>query len=173
MSRAFVERGFKYDSNLCLFLQPFLTPFRSGTPLLRFPVFWEDDFHTAHRLPWSLDAIGDSLEMPGLKIINIHPLLFALNCPDDDFYERNRSMYDWHSDGWQRYRHDGLGTATFVRQLLGYVEAEGARVARLDDLYAEARAQELTSGEQIFRAPQGSAYGWSPATSPKVDKTGG
>jgi hypothetical protein len=164
MSRAFAERGYTYESNLCLFLQPFLVPFRSGTVLLRFPVFWEDDFHTAHRLGWSLDSIRDALEMPGLKIMNIHPLMVALNTPDDEHYERNRAMYDWREDeGWQRYRHDGLGVATFLEELLGYVREQGLQVARLHDLYVESESQDLTAfDETAFRAPRRTTYGWEP-----------
>jgi hypothetical protein len=161
MSRAFAERGFLYDSNLCLFLQPFLTPFRSGTPILRLPVFWEDDYHTAHALGWTIDSIRDSLEMPGLKIINVHPLMVALNCPSDTHYERNRSMYDWHEDGWQRYRHDGRGVATFLEELLAYVQDQSLRVVRLNELYQEAEQQYLTPFENAtFRAPRRATYGW-------------
>lgn len=167
LSRAFAERGFTYDSNLCLFLQPFLTPFRSGTPILRLPVFWEDDFHTAHSLGWSIDSIRDALEMPGLKIMNVHPLMVALNCPDDRFYERNRAMYDRHDEGWRSYRHDGRGVATFLDELLDYVRAEGLRVVRLQDIYREAEAQYLTPFEDtMFRAPRQSTYGWHKPTEP-------
>lgn len=164
MARALADRGFTYDSNLCLFLQPFLTPFRSGTPVLRFPVFWEDDFHTAHGLQWSLDSIRDALEMPGLKVINVHPLLFALNCPDDAFYERNRDMYEWHGEGWQDRRHTGHGSADFLEELVRYVRDEGVRVARLHALYQEAVAQDLTAFvDAAFRPPRGSTYGWQPS----------
>ncbi|OLC12030.1 MAG: hypothetical protein AUI58_08435 [Chloroflexi bacterium 13_1_40CM_2_70_6] len=164
MSRAFAERGFTYESNLCLFLQPFLTPFRSGTSLLRFPVFWEDDFHNAHRLDWAIDSIREALEMPGLKIMNIHPLLVALNCPSDELYERNRKMYDWHDDGWQSYRYDGRGAGTFLEELLSYVRDEGLRVASLHELYVEAEDQHLTpfDDETLFRAPRHGTYGWQP-----------
>jgi len=163
LSRAFADRGFQYESSLCLFLQPFLTPFRSGTPLLRFPVFWEDDYHTAHRLGWSIESIRDSLELPGLKIINVHPMLVALNCPDDAFYERNRTMYQWHSDGWEGYRHKGLGVATFFEALLAYARDQHLRVARLHELYLEAEAQDLTSFDDTrFRAPRSATYGWEP-----------
>jgi polysaccharide deactylase WbmS-like protein len=167
MSRAFEKRGYTYESNLCLFLQPFLTPFRSGTSLIRFPVFWEDDFHTAHRLAWSIDAIRDALEMPGLKIINVHPLLVALNIPSDEIYEQSRAMYDWQGDGWQRYRRDGRGVATFLEELLTYVREQGLRVVRLRELFAEAEAQDLTPFDQtVFRVPRQATYGWQPGRGP-------
>src|SRR5919201_5654175 len=59
--RKLEQRGFTHDSNACAFLQPELVPMRTVTSILRFPVFWEDDVHSAQRLAWNLDALRPAL----------------------------------------------------------------------------------------------------------------
>lgn len=51
-----VKRGVRYDSNICLFLQPNVVPLNMAVGLTRLPVFWEDDVHLlrTHR-DWNLE----------------------------------------------------------------------------------------------------------------------
>jgi len=64
MNRKMADRGFRYDSNLCAFLQTGLVPLRTATRIIRFPVFWEDDVHSGFGLPWTIEAIDEELRSP-------------------------------------------------------------------------------------------------------------
>lgn len=153
--RAFERRGFRYESNLCLFLQPQLAPARSSTSLTRFPVFWEDDFHVAHALPWHLEPLRAALTTPGLKIFDMHPLRVALNSPDEPHYDRARHLYSSPAADRGELVHDGAGTATFLSEVYAFVRREGFRVLRLAEIYEEARELGLTpyTKDGRFRLP--------------------
>lgn len=93
ITKEFYARGFRYDSNLCLFLHPYCTPLRHGSGLIRFPVFWEDDAHSEKGLPFKIDAIRRYLDTPGLKIFNFHPLSLAINTPTTEYYLKHKFLY--------------------------------------------------------------------------------
>lgn len=139
--------GIKYDSTLCLFLQPYCTPLRSCYGLVKFPVWWEDDVAMDVRPPFTMDTVISELAIPGLKIINVHPLYFALNLANSEIAEiRLYHMDDtklWvktktvHIDQnrWQDYIFNGDGVQTFITQLIAYLKQNGATFAYLDDVY--------------------------------------
>lgn len=60
------KRGFKYDSSLCTSLQPYCTPIKHCSGLIRFPIFWADNIHST--------KILERLNLPGLKIFIFHPV---------------------------------------------------------------------------------------------------
>jgi hypothetical protein len=136
--RKLEERGFRYDSNACAFLQPLLTPMRTATSVLRFPVFWEDDLHSAARLPWAFSAINEALDAPGLKIFNVHPIRVALNIPTESFYESKRVLYKSAGKDATLERYRGPGTRTFLEVLFNYATSQGRRPVRLSELYRQA-----------------------------------
>ncbi|HUQ16433.1 MAG TPA: hypothetical protein VM070_01450 [Candidatus Saccharimonadales bacterium] len=137
MNRQMADRGFRYDSNLCAFLQPGLVPLRTATPIIRFPVFWEDDLHSGSGLPWTIAAIEPALRSPGLKIFNVHPPRVALNVPDEAFHESRRALLDGPGDGQAR-AHQGPGTRTFLEALFSYARTNGNPMVGLADLYRQA-----------------------------------
>lgn len=137
VSQGFFNRGFRYDSNLCLFLQPLCTPLVHATGLVRFPVFWEDDTHALRRLPFSLDTLRAALARPGMKIFNVHPFGFALNMPSFDHYQKTRFLYQDASDGWRGHVHAGQGLQSMIGELLDHVAIKKKRCVYLDDLYTE------------------------------------
>ena len=111
MEKDCVRRNLFYDSNLLLFLQAGLKPFRravSGS--ICFPVFWEDDVHRdagRYCAVGSFASLRPHLDLPGLKVINIHP---QLKMPQ-----------------------------AFIEQLLDHVCERGYRAAYMRDLYREVR----------------------------------
>lgn len=143
--------GFRYDSNLCLFLQPYCTPLSLCSGLTRFPVWWEDDVYIAHKAKLTLETISEYLEIPGMKIIDIHPLLFALNVKNvKDIkmvkYRHHKGTKRWmrtevegirDSSRWQEHASEGAGVQQFIIELIGYVKANFYKVMFLDDLYEE------------------------------------
>jgi hypothetical protein len=135
--RKLEQRGFTHDSNACAFLQPELVPMRTVTSILRFPVFWEDDVHSAQRLAWNLDALRPALETPGLKVINVHPLRVALNVSDEATWERIRKRYEPLASE-RGEPASGRGTRTLLEDLMQYATSGGRRAYTLDELYGRA-----------------------------------
>jgi len=140
MNRQMADRGFRYDSNLCAFLQPGLVPLRTATPIIRFPVFWEDDVHSAFGMPWTIAAIQPALRSPGLKIFNVHPPRVAWNVPDETFHQTRRRLQDAPMDQQVRPHeaHRGPGTRTLLEALFSYAQTNGHPTVGLDDLYRQA-----------------------------------
>lgn len=137
ISQEFYNRGFKYDSNLCLFLHPYCTPLQHES-LIRFPVFWEDDVHWK-KYPFKLEAIKRYIEIPGLKIFNFHPLSTALNIPSPDYYQKHKFIYrsTEEPEDFNKYTFKGNGTLTFLEELISYLQKKNARFYYLHDLFQE------------------------------------
>jgi len=138
IAMAFASRGFDYDSNLCLFLQAGIVPLSHCSGLIRFPVFWEDDIHYKRGLPCTLESLRPHLDSPGLKILNIHPLLYALNVPDLRFYQAHKHLVgECVAEKALREAFAGDGIRTLVDALIEFVGEKGYRCASLDELYQE------------------------------------
>ena len=63
--RGLAARGVKYDSNVCLYLQPDLAPLHHWTGIVRFPVFWEDDIHWLRGGAWTSPAMRSCFSRRG------------------------------------------------------------------------------------------------------------
>ena len=138
MIRRMAESGFRYDSNLFAFLQPMLAPLLTVAQTVRLPVFWEDDVHSGHGLPWDVDGLRAAFEGPGLKIVNVHPLRVALNVPSEEFAESHKRLGAAADVDARSERHPGRGTRTFLEDLFAHATGGGRSPARLRDLYDEA-----------------------------------
>lgn len=146
LDRAFTRMGAKYESNICLCLQPYCTPLRHCSGTARFPVWWEDDVHMRLKSPLKLNTILEQLEIPGMKIINFHPILFTLNAIKE---EGNVLYYDSITKLWMRTRvpmiederkwrdhiYKGSGVQQFIKELIEYIKSNNHKVMYLDDLY--------------------------------------
>lgn len=148
------EAGFETDSNVCLFLQPGIVPLIHAMGFLRLPVFLDDD----SLLLWDrdgeldLDPMAPALAAPGLKILNFHPVLFAINCPSAKHYRTHRdSLYAAGSEVQAPYR--GRGTATVLSELIERIRASDSPLTSFEDVSERAWAA-LRGGE----IPQ--PYGW-------------
>ena len=150
------ESGFATDSNLCLFLQPGIVPLIHATGLLRLPVFLDDD----SLLLWDrdggldLEPMEEALASPGLKIINFHPILYAINCPSTaDYRARRDRLYD--RDAAPADRFEGRGVADLLEDLIASGRAAGRRLSSFPGV---ARA----GWDAIHELRAGSLYGWGP-----------
>lgn len=139
--RKLVARGFIADSNLIAFLQPGLVPIVHGAGLLRFPVFLEDDVF----LQWAssdLDICQATrfLCTPGIKILNFHPSLVALNAPSFAYYDAQREMLAGPEDA-RAERFEGRGVETILRSVIAAVRQAGYEFtsfpALVDAAYSE------------------------------------
>jgi hypothetical protein len=138
-SRTILElkrRGMSYDSNLGLFLQPNCVPLLHHSGLVRFPVFWEDYSHFSRQMPFQFDAFRQYFDGPGLKVINVHPLLFALNVPTTEFYASTKHL-NANPDPASRVEacFRGAGSRTFLEELTDHVLRNARPALYLDDLY--------------------------------------
>lgn len=126
---ALVEAGLRADSNLCTDLQPGLTPLRHACGLVRLPVFLEDDVVLrSGRVP-SVDEL--ELFTPGLKILNFHPALVAINARSlEDYAGARGALYG--GEPW--VGHEGRGIADLLGELLEAVEARGHRFMSFETL---------------------------------------
>ena len=148
IKKTFFNGGLKYDSSPCLFLQPYSTPLRDCSGLTMFPVWWEDDVHISKRLPLEKKTIEKELAVPGLKIINTHPIIFAMNSADKEssygikLYKDKGTgkwgktlMHSIDEDKWMDYVYKSMGVQRFLTQLIQYLKQNNATFAYLDDVY--------------------------------------
>jgi ubiquinone/menaquinone biosynthesis C-methylase UbiE len=136
-------RGLEYDSNLCLATMPDIRPLKHVSGLTRFPIFWEDNVHWLRNEPWDVEAMLESFLTPGLKVLNVHPLNFALNVPDEVSYRSvSGSASATGLDEIARRRFAGPGTRTFVTALLERLKALGHRFYTLSEVLTMTRHAE-------------------------------
>lgn len=139
------KRGFEYDSNLLLHLQPNLVPLQHASGLIRFPVFLEDDIYILEKDERKANIIS-LFKTPGLKIFNFHPIHVCLNTPSIEYYESVKSDL---KDNWQKCVYKGEGVRTLLLKILHYIaDNPGLGVFYLDDLYAIYKGYEKYSLEQ-------------------------
>jgi len=139
IANLFASRGLLFDSNLCLFLQPRCEPLRHNSGMMRFPVFWEDDIHYKRDLPCELSSIREHFDSPGLKVINLHPFLFAMNVPDVKYYQIVKHFIRETDPRVARASaFEGKGTRSIVTEILDYVLTRGYRIMSLPALYHSA-----------------------------------
>lgn len=91
--------GFRYESNICTLLDP-VRPFVHRSGMISFPVFFEDGAYLYHKLDLDFEVMRSYFTGRGLKVINIHPMHFALNTP---YFSYMRDIKDRISrDEWNR-----------------------------------------------------------------------
>jgi SAM-dependent methyltransferase len=137
ISRAFYEQGIRYDSNLCLDLQPNIVPLRHLSGITRFPVFWNDYVHMTNRGDdWDLERYMPAILSPGLKVFNFHPIHVAANVPNNAYYQTIRTRTGSLSAvEIEKARYQGPGVRTFLIALLEHLKAKGLQCYSLAQLH--------------------------------------
>lgn len=142
ITSAMTKKGVKFDSNLCLYLQPNLIPLHHASGILRFPVFWEDDLHWHRRGSWCFEEYQHFFVTPGLKVLNVHPFMFTLNISDGNFYVKAKShIPSLTEEEATRMRNRSDGVRTFVTRLLESLINSGHRFFTLGEIYDSYRSQ--------------------------------
>lgn len=122
---ALSQRGFTYDSNSLRHLEAGLQPQRLESGLMRYSVFFEDDAHWSQPLSWRFDNHAAAFRAPGLKVLNFHPFLVALNLPDGAAYRRCKPLIPTLDAGAAQWlRHPGSGARTFLIECLSALRGE-------------------------------------------------
>jgi hypothetical protein len=135
IERALTNYGLRIDSNTHRHLEHGLTPIELANGLLRLPVFFEDDCHWIANKPWSFQDYEADFFCPGLKILNFHPFLVALNAPDAAYYSRHkRHIPTLRADEATRLRHEGYGASTFLIEMIGAIHTAGHRFVTLSEM---------------------------------------
>lgn len=135
-----VNRGFLFDSNLCLYLQPYSVPLLHQSGLIRFPVFWEEDIHWSRaQFEFKGSHLRRNLDMPGLQVFNVHPLSVALNIPNDKYYVDHKFLYQQKEmpEDFDKYYYKGKGTKNFLEEVIIYLKDENRQMKYLYDLFIE------------------------------------
>ena len=81
----------KYDVSTFLWNEPFCQVHKDYNGLIKFAYIWEDGIHLDMKLPFNWDKI--SLKTPGMKILNVHPILMYLNSSSEDHRRSVTSRY--------------------------------------------------------------------------------
>ena len=140
--RGLAASGLRIDSNVCLFLQSGLKPQHHWSGLIRLPCFWEDDVHWDRGFAWDFAPLRCAFLTPGLKILNVHPFMFALNIPDATAYARHKHLIPTLSaESAGPLRFQGPGPATYLAALIDCVHAEGYSFTSISKLVTELRPE--------------------------------
>ena len=135
VAMAAARHGVTVDSNLLCHLQGGLRGLRHWNNVLRLPVFFEDDCHWLNGLSWRFDDHVAAFASPGLKILNIHPFMWALNSHSAEFYAAHKTWIPCvDRDQIAAHRNVGLGCASFLDEVIRWVERSGKRFVSFSDL---------------------------------------
>lgn len=132
-------QGFRYESNICTLLDP-VRPFLHRSGMISFPVFFEDGAYLYHKLSLHFEEVQARFTVPGLKVVNVHPMHFALNTPYFSYMREIKdhvSREDWNrmsETELQALRFQGRGIADFTRELVNHAVLQ-KQVVSLKDAY--------------------------------------
>lgn len=136
------QRGIEFESNICT-LMDIVPPFLHRSKMINFPIFWEDGAYLYHEGNFDFSEFYNRLRLPGLKIINIHPMHLVLNTP---YFSYTRQIKDDLSrEAWNRMDESaieqlswkGSGIAGFIRQMTDAIIRDNIEMAYLEDIYDE------------------------------------
>ena len=92
VAMAAARHGITVDSNLLCHMQGGLRGLRHWNGVLRLPVFFEDDCHWHRGASWHFDDHVAAFASSGLKILNFHPFMWALNACSAEFYASHKTL---------------------------------------------------------------------------------
>lgn len=135
------SRGIRYDSNICTNMD-IVEPFMQRSGMISFPVFWEDGAYIIHHTKLDFEKEKESFRKNGLKVINIHPMHYALNTP---YFQYTRKIKDelsrdeWRemdADKLERLSYHGMGIRNFIDEIVRFTKAEDICVVTLEQVYS-------------------------------------
>jgi hypothetical protein len=134
--------GLRYDSSYMLPLTPGLAPVARACGVVELPIYYMDHWDLSEKATgFTLDRLA--LSASGLKILDFHPNLIAINAASSADYEACRPHY--HDPEWLRaHRRPGRGVRTLFLEVLDALAGRG-RAARLGDVDADWRTARATA----------------------------
>ncbi len=136
------EKGIRYESNLCS-RQEMIAPFVHRSGMISFPVFFEDGEYIIENQTLDFATIKEHFYKKGLKVINIHPMHYALNTP---YFSYTREIKDrltrteWNSMDEKRLSellYNGVGIRNFIDDMIEFCmnEDNHVKMITLNQLY--------------------------------------
>lgn len=136
-----VKRGILYDSSECSMMDC-VEPYIHRSGLLRFPVFFEDGGALWFGVEPDFKSNGRKyFSQNGLKVLDLHPIHFAINSPTNSYYRRiadgmPRQEYNtMNAETILRLRYTGKGISNYVIELVDFVKACNVSVVSLGQVY--------------------------------------
>ena len=128
--------GLKYDASSVLFNQILAQAHVDYNGMTRFSYVWEDGLHLDMGL--GLDLSRTTIEWPGLKILNVHPMLIYLNSPSDNHRRavtrRYQNLVDAPKTEIDAERNTGRGIGDVWREMLADFSTRTIRTHCLRDV---------------------------------------
>lgn len=138
-----VERGFVFDSNESSMLD-MVPPYIHRSGMLRIPVFFEDGGFLWNGAELNFEHNGRKyFDTAGLKVLDLHPIHFALNCPTQSFYRHvgdsiPRQEYTaMNEETVEKLEYKGQGMRNYLMDLVDFVERTPVNVVSLGQIYEE------------------------------------
>lgn len=146
-----IMKGYKYDSNLCTFLER-IDPFVHRSGLIRFPIFFEDGAYLYHKQNLNFKEVATHLfYKEGLMILNIHPMHMALNSPDFSYMRKVKDDLSWKEwnnlnlKSLEKFTHKGYGIRDFMVGTFEFIKKNHIKTFSLNELY-----EIVIKGEAVF-----------------------
>lgn len=139
--------GVRYDSSLLLYDHPYAQAFDTVFGLRRIPYVWADASHLFLGRPMALSALH--LETPGLKVLNFHPLLVALDAESPARYAALKAAWPdlpTAPRGVVAANAGGPGVGTLLEALLDKIEMRGLTTYTLSELCDAVDAHQGSAG---------------------------
>ncbi len=134
------NRGIRYESNICTDME-IMEPFIHRSGMISFPVFLEDGAYIIKNRSLEFKEMQGKFEKKGLKVINIHPMHYALNTP---YFSYTREIKDRVSrEEWNnmqletlvQYSYKGRGVRNFIDSLIEFSQDSGVKIITLKQMY--------------------------------------
>ncbi|MAZ47800.1 MAG: hypothetical protein CME65_04515 [Halobacteriovoraceae bacterium] len=134
-----VKSSISYDISTFLWNQPFISGYKDQFGINRFSYFWEDGIQLDTETELEVSKIN--FNTVGLKIFNIHPLLFYLNTvSDDQRRDAVRGITDLtkvEESYLSKYRKSDYGITNFTLDLIKKLKSENFQFFLCRDLLAQ------------------------------------
>lgn len=134
------KRGVLYESNLCTWLDR-VSPFLHRSGMVGFPIFMEDGGYLYQNGSLDYSNLRDKIHMPGLKVINFHPMHFMINTPyftyTRDIKDRlSREEYNnLDAQSFEKLKYGGRGISDLLKNIIADIKGSKIETAYMDDVY--------------------------------------
>lgn len=125
LSRMFaLDFGLETDSSIFLGEMPHIIPyevFYGDKTFIRMPYFWSDDGEMSIKQSPSFKFRSENYNMPGLKILDFHPIHVFLNSEQMDNYNLLKAKYDVKdctAGEVEPFINNGKGSGTLLREII-------------------------------------------------------
>lgn len=139
-----VTCGIRYDSSECSMMDP-VEPYIHRSGILRLPVYFEDGGLLWSKTEPDFARYGEKyFSGNGLKVLDLHPIHFAINSPTLDYYRQisdemsARGEYTaMTKETARQLRFNGTGIRDYVMRLVEFIQAKRINVVSLGQIYEE------------------------------------